>query len=145
MMIAGNEDGLLKLAYGQRPAKGWINDNKRFGREIKAIQKYLQGNAYALDKLPWKMGRTGTPFQCRVWKKISSIPVGATRTYGEIAASIGKPGGARAVGGACNANPLPLLIPCHRVMGQNRQLTGYSSGLDKKRILLNLENAKILA
>ena len=81
----------------------------------------------------------GTPFQKTVWAELSRIPYGETRTYGQIAAAIGKPKAARAVGMACNKNPLWIVIPCHRVIGKNDSLTGYAGGLDLKQKLLQLE------
>lgn len=81
---------------------------------------------------------TGTPFQKAVWNELKKIPRGQTRTYGEIAASIGRPKAVRAVGSACGANPIPLWIPCHRVVAQNG-LGGFGSGLPWKKLLLRLE------
>ena len=81
----------------------------------------------------------GTPFQKAVWSELRRIPYGETRTYGQIAAAIGKPSAARAVGMACNKNPIWIAIPCHRVLGKNASLTGYAGGLELKRKLLELE------
>jgi len=81
----------------------------------------------------------GTPFQKAVWKALAEIPYGAFPSYSDIAASIGKPSAARAVGMAINANPVPIILPCHRVIGKDGSLTGYSAGLDIKRSLLRLE------
>ena len=81
----------------------------------------------------------GTAFQQEVWAEIAHIPYGATTTYGEIARRIGRPGAARAVGAATGANPIPILIPCHRVIGAGGSLTGYGGGLDVKGALLRLE------
>lgn len=84
----------------------------------------------------------GTPFQLSVWQEICRIPYGEVRTYGQIAAAVGKPGAARAVGQAANSNPIWILIPCHRVLGSNQKLTGYAGGLPMKRSLLELEQRK---
>lgn len=81
----------------------------------------------------------GTPFQLAVWELMQQIPYGETSTYGELAARLGNPNKARAVGGAANKNPLPLVIPCHRVMGANSKLTGFAGGLKTKQFLLSLE------
>jgi methylated-DNA-[protein]-cysteine S-methyltransferase len=81
----------------------------------------------------------GTPFQRAVWAALLRIPYGETRTYGEIAAAIGHPGAARAVGMACRSNPIGLIIPCHRVVGGDGTLTGYAGGLDLKATLLQHE------
>jgi len=100
------------------------------------LQEYFEGSRTEFD-LPFAL--KGTPFQLCVWQELLRIPYGKTRTYGEIAAAIGKPGAARAVGMACNRNPIWLIVPCHRVVGKNGMLTGYEGGLDMKRKLLELE------
>lgn len=82
---------------------------------------------------------TGTQFELAVWDELRKIPTGETRTYGEIARAIGVPKAARAVGRACNRNPIPLLIPCHRVVGSDGKLTGYRFGLAMKGAILNYE------
>ena len=81
----------------------------------------------------------GTPFQQAIWKCMMDIPYGETRTYGEIAEAVGNRNKARAVGGAANKNPLPIVIPCHRVVGSSGSLTGFAGGLAVKRFLLELE------
>jgi O-6-methylguanine DNA methyltransferase len=86
---------------------------------------------------------TGTAFQKSVWKQMRKIPLGKTKSYGEIASAIGNPKAVRAVGGACGANPVPVLVPCHRVLAANKKLGGFSGGLDWKRRLLEREGIKI--
>lgn len=83
----------------------------------------------------------GTAFQRLVWHALTQIPYGQTKSYAEIAASIGYPNSVRAVGSACNRNPIWIVIPCHRVIGKNRRLTGYAGGLDMKQSLLDLEQS----
>ena len=83
----------------------------------------------------------GTPFQQSVWQGLRAIPTGTTSTYGEIAQAIGNPAAVRAVGGAIGRNPLSIIVPCHRVIGSNGQLTGYAGGLPRKIALLQLESA----
>ena len=100
------------------------------------LQEYFLGKRSSFD---FPMKPAGTPFQLAVWNQLLQIPYGETRTYGQIAAAIGKPGAARAVGMACNRNPLWIAIPCHRVVGSNHALTGYAGGLDMKQALLTLE------
>ena len=85
----------------------------------------------------------GTPFQRLVWDALREIPYGATATYGEIAARIGRPGAARAVGSANHHNPLSIFVPCHRVLGANGALTGYAGGLEAKRKLLAIEGVRL--
>lgn len=87
----------------------------------------------------FSMRPDGTPFQQEVWRVLQTIPYGETRTYGEIAMQVGNPNGARAVGGACNRNPLWIAVPCHRVLGVNGALTGYALGTGMKQALLSLE------
>lgn len=100
------------------------------------LQEYFCGKRSVFD---FPINPKGTPFQLAVWHELRKIPYGETRTYGEIAAAIGKPNASRAVGMACNRNPLWIVIPCHRVVGSNRSLTGYAGGLSLKRALLELE------
>ncbi len=83
-----------------------------------------------------------TPFQLSVYKELLKIPAGETRTYKQIAKAIGKPKAARAVGNACNKNPYPFIVPCHRVVGSNGKLTGYAFGLSVKEKMLKLESEK---
>jgi O-6-methylguanine DNA methyltransferase len=84
----------------------------------------------------------GTPFQLRVWAALDDIPFGETISYGELARRVGAPGAARAVGLANGRNPVPIVVPCHRVIGANGTLTGYGGGLDRKRWLLGLESGR---
>lgn len=100
------------------------------------LREYFSGKRRSFD-LPIRM--EGTEFQKAVWDALLGIPYGETRTYGEIAAAVGKPGAARAVGSACHHNPVSLVIPCHRVLGASGKLTGYGGGLEKKEFLLDLE------
>ena len=100
------------------------------------LEEYFAGSRKTFD-LPLRPN--GTDFQRRVWKELLQIPYGQTATYGEIAKRIGNPNAARAVGQACNANPIPIFIPCHRVVGSNSCLTGFALGLDVKSALLERE------
>ena len=100
------------------------------------IEEYLEGERKDFS-VP--LYRTGSDFYVSVWKALEEIPYGETRTYQEIAEEIGNKDAARAVGSACNANPLPILVPCHRVIGKNGKLTGYRGGLGIKSQLLELE------
>lgn len=101
------------------------------------IQEYFAGKRQVFD-LP--LAPKGTQFQHKVWQALIEIPFGETRSYGEIAKSIHQPKGSRAVGMANHKNPLPIFIPCHRVIGSNGKLVGYAGGLEIKKILLNVEN-----
>ena len=100
------------------------------------ILEYLNGKRRSFD---FPVAPSGTEFQQTVWKELARIPYGEVRTYGQIASSLGKPGAARAVGLACNRNPLWIVIPCHRVVGKDGSLTGYAGGLSLKESLLAIE------
>jgi methylated-DNA-[protein]-cysteine S-methyltransferase len=115
-----------------------LGSSKVLDDAAKQIDLYLKGSLSRFN-LPLKV--SGTPFQLAVWKAIAKVPFGKTISYGEIAASIGKPLAARAVGAAVGANPTPLLVGCHRVLGSNGSLTGYSGGqgIKTKKLLLNFE------
>jgi len=101
------------------------------------LDQYFAGRRHTFD-LPLLM--SGTEFQQTVWHRLTTIPYGVTTTYAAIAAGIGRPESVRAVAGAIGANPLSVLVPCHRVVGSDGTLTGYAGGLDAKRYLLSLEN-----
>ena len=103
------------------------------------ILAYLRGERRSFD-LP--LDPMGTPFQQAVWAELRRIPYGETRSYAQVAAGIGKPKAVRAVGQANHRNPLPIFIPCHRVIGASGKLTGYGGGLDLKQKLLELEGAR---
>ena len=105
------------------------------------LREYFAGTRRTFD-LP--LAPRGTAFQQRVWAALRAIPYGETRTYGELAAAIGSPSASRAVGMANHHNPIPIVIPCHRVIGANGTLTGYTGGLEIKRKLLALEGITIL-
>lgn len=105
-------------------------------RAFKEISEYLNGKRKAFD---FPISPKGTDFQKKVWSALSEIPYGETKTYGEIAAGIGNPQAARAVGNACNKNPLLLAVPCHRVLGADGSLTGFAAGIEVKKRLLRLE------
>ncbi len=103
------------------------------------VRAYLEGEHDALDEIPVEMG--GTSFQRTVWSSLRGIAVGTTISYGELAASIGRPRSARAVGAANAQNPIAVVLPCHRVVGADGSLTGYAGGIERKRWLLRHERA----
>ncbi len=104
-----------------------------------ALAAYFAGDFAALDALPVETG--GTDFQRQVWQALRRIPCGTATSYGRLAASLGRPAASRAVGYANSLNPIAIVLPCHRVVGGNRDLTGYAGGLDRKRWLLDHERA----
>lgn len=135
-----SEHGLKKLdfptgkksSYAPEPRRPeWVDLTKE------AIEAVLGGEK--IRKMPPLDLESGSEFQRAVWKALQGIPPGSTLSYGEVARQIGKPGAARAVGRACGANPVPLLVPCHRVLAGGSQLGGFSAGLDWKKRLLGIE------
>lgn len=116
-----------------------VNKTELLKETIKQLEEYFEGKRDFFD-LP--LEPKGTEFQKNVWKALIEIPYGETRSYGEIAKVIGNEKAARAVGMANNKNPIPIIIPCHRVIGANGKLVGYAGGLDIKEKLLELENKR---
>lgn len=105
---------------------------------IKQLEEYFDGERRIFE-IP--IAPKGTEFQQKVWRALTDIPYGETRTYGEIAQQTGNPRACRAVGNANNKNPIMIVIPCHRVIGSNGDLTGYACGLDIKKYLIDLEKS----
>jgi methylated-DNA-[protein]-cysteine S-methyltransferase len=144
-------DRLCGLGFEEQwPRKG-AQLEKRFGAVelrpaadpggvLSLLRKYFAGEIEALDAIVVDTG--GTPFQQRVWSELRKIPVGRTASYGDIARAIGAPTAVRAVGAANGANPVGIVVPCHRVIGSNGQLTGYGGGIERKRWLLRHESAQ---
>lgn len=141
LLLAGDASSLHFLsfpgghkAFGPHPA--WQRDDTAFG-EVKAqLAAYFNGTLRSFD-LPLTLH--GTDFQKRVWTYLASIPFGETRSYGQLANDLGTPKASRAVGAANGANPLPVILPCHRVIGSTGKLTGFGGGLPTKTFLLELE------
>lgn len=101
------------------------------------LRAYFDGELTDFE-LPLSVNR-GSDFERAVWHEMTLIPYGETKSYGAVAAAVGEPGGAQAVGTACNRNPLPVIVPCHRIIGADGKLVGFGGGLERKRILLELE------
>ncbi len=141
--LVGNEDGLsyLHLHTGKDECNftinpNWKEDKKFFAKEIAQLKEFAAGKRKRFDL---KLNPEGTAFQNKVWKALSTIPYGDTYTYKDIAKQIGNAKASRAVGMANSKNPIPLIVPCHRVIGANGKLTGFASGLEIKQTLLDLE------
>lgn len=128
---------LLSRRFGSFVLHG-EGDPLRVGEKIEA---YLAGDLHVLDEI--KVNPGGTEFQQRVWSALRDIPAGTTRTYAQLAASIGRPSAYRAVGHANGRNPVSIVIPCHRLIGSDSTLTGYAGGLERKRWLLHHEGAPL--
>lgn len=139
LLIAGNDKALTHLCFhaGELPPYVEQGETPVLNEAANQLAEYFAGKrtAFTVSLQP-----AGTEFQKRVWQALTEIPFGETTTYGNLAAAIGNPKGARAVGLANNRNPIPIFIPCHRVVGANGSLTGYRGGLQLKQILLDLEN-----
>jgi methylated-DNA-[protein]-cysteine S-methyltransferase len=105
------------------------------------LRAYFAGDLHALDAVPVRMN--GTPFQLRVWQALRSVRAGTTASYADIARRISAPTSVRAVGAANGANPVAVIVPCHRIIGTSGSLTGYGGGLDRKRWLLDHEHAQL--
>lgn len=134
--IVENSDFIIQLYFGKK--------NCYFENKLTPLleEAFIQLNEYFLrtrKEFSVPLNPTGTKFQQKVWSKIYQIPYSQVRTYKEIAIQINNPNAYRAVGNANNRNPIPIFIPCHRVIGSNRSLVGYVGGLDIKRQLLNIE------
>ncbi|WTN60763.1 methylated-DNA--[protein]-cysteine S-methyltransferase [Streptomyces sp. NBC_00626] len=141
-LVATDEtlSGLYMTDQRHRPPQETFGarDERPFGPVIDQLNAYFQGELTEFD-LPLDLH--GTPFQRSVWAELQRIPYGGTRTYGELAEVLGKPKASRAVGLANGKNPIGVIVPCHRVIGANGDLTGYGGGLDRKRRLLDFERS----
>lgn len=131
----GRMMGLLRRHYGDAP----LTDGRAPEAVRTAVASYFGGDHRALDGLTVKTA--GTDFQRAVWAALRDIPAGETRTYGQLAAAIGRPKAVRAAGLANGQNPVAVIVPCHRVIGANGTLTGYAGGLERKQWLLDHEGA----
>ena len=148
--VAATPRGVCKIGLGKETARDFLSwlerhigpvphKSVRMGivaLALDQIEEYLNGVRREFD-LPLDL--RGTEFQRRMWSAVAAIPYGETRTYADIARTMGKPLAVRAVGAANGANPLPLVVPCHRVLGSDGSLTGYGGGLDVKQKLLEME------
>jgi O-6-methylguanine DNA methyltransferase len=132
------EGGPVTLEHGKGIPATILRSHRK---TVTALKSALAGRA--AKNLPPLDLSAGTEFQKKVWSALRKISAGKTKSYGEIAQAIGKPKAVRAVGGACGANPIPIFVPCHRVLAANQKLGGFSGGLDWKRSLLAREGVKM--
>jgi methylated-DNA-[protein]-cysteine S-methyltransferase len=123
-----------------RPGSGWQEDSTTLAELIRQLRAYFAGE---LENFSVPLAPQGTPFQQKVWSELCEIPYGETISYGELARRIRNPNASRAVGLANGSNPIPIVIPCHRVIGSNGKLTGYGGGLHIKEKLLALERRQL--
>ena len=141
LLLAGDDDALCRIGFPEgamrcEPAAGWTRSDRPFGAASEQLTAYFAG---ALETFDLPLRPSGTPFQLKVLDALREIPYGTTTSYGEIARRIGNPKAVRAVGAANGRNPLPIVIPCHRVIGAGGALTGFGGGLPLKAALLRLE------
>jgi methylated-DNA-[protein]-cysteine S-methyltransferase len=139
LTIVGDQEGLRSVLFGAQNegsgVRGGIVDEA-----VRQLHAYFSGKLTRFD-LPLKP--EGTPFQLAVWEQLLKIPYGKVISYGDLAKRIGKPNSSRAVGAANGSNPIPIIIPCHRVIGSNGRLTGYGGGIHIKEALLKLESVRL--
>lgn len=137
LSVAENDAGLVAVLFEEQPPReGWLPVDELDSGAGDQLRAYFEGELRAFD-LP--LAPRGTEFQRQVWQAVSTIPYGDTRSYLEIAESFGHGAAVRAVGAANGKNPLPIVVPCHRVVGTDGSLTGYAGGFARKRRLLELE------
>ena len=141
LLIVADDTALRMISFrkGRHPGKvadGWRKGGAVVADAREQLDEYFQGRRRRFD-LP--LAPSGTPFQLSTWTALRDIPYGATRSYGEQARAMGQPRAVRAVGAANGRNPIPIVVPCHRVIGGDGRLTGYAGGLDIKKFLLDLE------
>ena len=141
LLLAGDSDALAVVGFPQGamrrdPEPDWIYNEAPFAEPMRQLGEYFAGTRREFD-LPLRLD--GTDFQVSVLRELQKIPYGETTSYGAIAERIGRPRAVRAVGAANGRNPIPIIVPCHRVIGKGGDLTGFGGGLDTKEALLRLE------
>ena len=135
LTLTGTEDALTRLSFGGGQA-GAGSPSPALELAARELEEYFAG---VRREFTVPLAPEGTAFQLAVWRALRETPSGATASYRDIAVRLGKPGGAVAVGQANSRNPIPIIIPCHRIIGAGGQLVGYTGGLEIKRFLLRLE------
>lgn len=141
LLLVGMEETLHYVGFSQgkmqiTPAPHWLQNDQILSQCKVQLTEYFNGNRQSFDLT---LSPSGTEFQCQVWQQLQQIPFGKTCSYQDIAQGINRPKSVRAVGAANGRNPLPIVIPCHRVIGADGSLTGFGGGLEAKRYLLQLE------
>jgi methylated-DNA-[protein]-cysteine S-methyltransferase len=145
LLLAADHTGLRNIVFVNgrhtaRPDPTWHQDARLLHEPIRQLQAYFAGE---LETFSLPLAPAGTAFQLAVWRGLCAIPYGETISYGELARRLGNPNASRAVGLANGSNPIPIVIPCHRVIGSNGKLTGYGGGLPIKEKLLALERRQL--
>lgn len=142
LLLTGDGGKLTGLWMDRAPAPEWRREPSAFTEAEAQLDAYFAGEPTAFH-LP--IDPSGTECQRGVWTALTRIPYGETTTYAELARAVGRPAAVRAVGAANGRNPIPVIVPCHRVLGSSGHLTGYGGGLERKRRLLELEAGAIAA
>jgi methylated-DNA-[protein]-cysteine S-methyltransferase len=145
LLLAGDSNALMRVSFESSkhsavPQTGWKQNRAAFAEVIRQLQAYFRGELRVFD-VPLAM--EGTEFQLRVWNALRAIPYGETISYAQLAERIGNPKAVRAVGLANGSNPIPIIVPCHRVIGSDGSLTGFGGGLSTKKKLLELESKQL--
>jgi methylated-DNA-[protein]-cysteine S-methyltransferase len=145
LLLAGDAKALRQVSFesSKRPGPSqadWKQNRAAFAEVIRQLQAYFRGELKEFD-LPLAM--EGTEFQLCVWNELRAIPYGETISYAQLAERIGNPKAVRAVGLANGSNPIPIIVPCHRVIGSDGSLTGFGGGLPTKKMLLELESKQL--
>ena len=143
LLVAADDAGLRRIHFqsGREPLPpdpAWTRDRSPFEALARQLAEYF---ARRRREFELTLAPEGTPFQLATWLALRSIPYGSTISYAELAGRVGRPAASRAVGAANGQNPLPIVVPCHRVIGKDGSLTGFGGGLPAKRALLELEGA----
>ncbi len=139
LAVGGQALSRLDMQLGRRAHPidpRWRRDDAAFADVAQQLEEYFAGRRHDFDL---ELAPQGSDFELSVWRALCDIPYGETASYGEIARRVGAPGAARAVGLANGRNPIAVIVPCHRVIGADGSLTGYGGGLERKRLLLDLE------
>ena len=145
LLLAADARGLRLLSFesSKRAARvqpEWSEDKAPFAEALRQLRAYFGGE---LREFQLRLAPEGTEFQLRVWNSLRTIPYGETISYAQVAQKVGNPQAVRAVGLANGCNPIPIIVPCHRVIGSNGSLTGFGGGLANKKILLDLESRQL--
>lgn len=143
-LVAGTDRVLCRTAFSESEqfvlGDEWVEDAAPLAYAVEPLQSYFNGELTEFN-VPLRMD--GSEFQVAVWKALMDVPYGKTASYGDIAHALGKPGASRAVGGANNSNHIPIIIPCHRIIGADGSMTGFGGGMKNKEILLKLEGISV--
>ncbi|GAA0688613.1 methylated-DNA-[protein]-cysteine S-methyltransferase [Dyella sp. SG562] len=142
LLLVADAQGLREVWFEtgrqrKSPQPAWVHAARPLAQARRQLEEYFAGERTSFEL---KLHPVGTPFQLAVWEELGRIPYGVTISYAELARRIGQPAAMRAVGAANGRNPIPIILPCHRVIGSNGSLTGFGGGLPTKRFLLSMED-----